>query len=338
MSNAPGAEKGAPPNPRRIGQYVVDHLGAMIMATGVQYSIFAHIEQGHSSSEEIAAAADTSVRGTQALLDGLVAIGLLTVSEGRYANTPESSAYLVEGKPDYMGMWVNRISSSDDRRASRTEIPSVVKLGRVEFERDSFESPRLAMALAPEALPMAQFAAARLKFSTLPEPRVLDVGGGAGVFSAVFLRANAKARATQIDDPAVNRAAREYVARAGVADRFETIDGDFRYVDFGLESYDVAIFSHVAHLFGPEENASTFGRIRRALKTGGSLLVIDFVIDDSRSGPSMALLFHIEMMLRTATGGVWREGDYRGWLTEAGFGNVAVERSPTGVSLIIASE
>jgi hypothetical protein len=169
----------ARPNPQRIGQYVMDHLGAVILATAVQYSIFAKIEGGADTCEQIASAANTSVRGTQALLDGLVAIGLLTVSGGRYANTAESSFYLIEGKPGYMGLWISRISGSDGRRASRTQIPAVVKHGGLESEQDSFESEKLALALAPEAWPVAQFAAARLKFSYLHEPRLLDVGGGA---------------------------------------------------------------------------------------------------------------------------------------------------------------
>jgi len=41
------------------------------------------------------------------LLDGLTGIGLLTVSNGRYTNTPESSSFLVKGKPAYFEAWPN---------------------------------------------------------------------------------------------------------------------------------------------------------------------------------------------------------------------------------------
>ena len=38
-----------------------------------------------------------------ALLDGLTGLGFLTLSGGRYQNTPEASAFLVKGKPSYLG-------------------------------------------------------------------------------------------------------------------------------------------------------------------------------------------------------------------------------------------
>ena len=42
-------------------------------------------------------------RGLRDFLDGLVALGMLTRSEGRYANTPETSLFLDRGKPSYVG-------------------------------------------------------------------------------------------------------------------------------------------------------------------------------------------------------------------------------------------
>ena len=78
---------------------------------------------------------------------------------------------------------------------------------------------------------------------------MLDVGGGSGIYSAIWLGKNPKGRATQLDWPNVNRIAEKYVARFGVADRFSTQDGNLLEADFGNALYDYGIFSHMAFTY-----------------------------------------------------------------------------------------
>src|SRR5438876_721714 len=76
--------------------------------------------------------------------------------------------------------------------------------------------------------------------------RWLDVGGGSGVWSAVWLSANKQAKGVQLDWPVVNQIAKGFVGNFGVADRFETIDGDFHATDFGSGQYDYAVYGNIA--------------------------------------------------------------------------------------------
>ena len=81
---------------------------------------------------------------------------------------------------------------------------------------------------------------------------------------------------------------------------------------------------------------AVFRKFRRALKPGGTLLVVDFVQTDDRLGPPLALLFHLNMLVHTVGGATYREADYRAWLTEAGFREISLETTAGPASLIYA--
>src|SRR5262249_29649471 len=150
--------------------------------------------------------------------------------------------------------------------------------------------------------------------------------------------ANPKAGATQIDWPNVNRIARTFVGKHGVADRFKTVDGDFQQVEFGNQVYDLAIYSNIAHQESPADNTAVFRKFRKALKAGGTLVISDFVLNDDRTAPHpWTTTFHTVMLAQTKGGAVWRQADYRAWLTEAGFQKISFEPTPMPSTLIYAS-
>lgn len=152
---------------------------------------------------------------------------------------------------------------------------------------DTKENPfweELVLAIASLQFPVAQIVAERLGIAKAGPVSVLDVGGGSGVYSAVLLTGNPDATATQIDWANVNRIARNFTGKFGVADRFKTIDGDFHTIDFGTTSDDIGIYSNIAHQESPEDNIVIFRKFRKTLRPGGTLVVSDFVLEDDRTG------------------------------------------------------
>jgi ubiquinone/menaquinone biosynthesis C-methylase UbiE len=324
-------------SPERITQLATGGWAAATLGAAVSHSVFTHVDRGHRTVDEIAKAAGLSPRGALALVDGAVGIGLLSVRDGKYENTPEAAAYLVEGKPSYFGGFA-KFNFTDLPHWAR--LGDVVRSGAPADDVMKTENPfweELVISIAPWAFPMAEAAGKRLNLVTAGPISILDVGGGSGAYSAALLRLNAQAISTQLDWSNVNRVAREFVARHGVSERFHTIDGDFHATDFGESLYDVAIYSHIAHGEPPKENIAVFRKFRRALKPGGSLIVVDFVQTDDRSGPPFALLFHLNMLVHTVGGATYREADYRAWLTEADFRDIALETTAGPASLIYAS-
>ena len=308
-----------------------------LLGTAVSFEVFTRLEGGSMAPDDLAKAAKIAPRGARALLDGLVGLGLLTVTNGLYANTPEASAFLVEGKPASL-TGLARVALAGISEWAK--LPDAVSTG-APIVAESTETKDLAFwsllvpAIAPLAFPAAQAVAKRLDVAHQGPLSILDVGGGSGIYSAVLLGANREAQATQVDWPTVNQIARGFVGRFGVGDRFHTVDGDIHTVDWGT-GHDVAIYSNIAHQESPAQNIDAFRKFRAALNAGGTLVVSDFVVRDDRTGPPQALLFHSQMLTATREGSTWREADYRAWLREGGFREITFEPTPGASTLIYA--
>jgi 2-polyprenyl-3-methyl-5-hydroxy-6-metoxy-1,4-benzoquinol methylase len=324
--------------PARIIQIATGTWGAAVLASAASHSLFAHLETGAKTASDIATRAGISERGTQALLDGLVALDLVELHDGSYRNTAEASSYLISRRPGYLGGFAEVLLSE---AASWSALPDAVRTGEPAMTAahdaaDATFYEKLVPALAPLATPVAHIAAQKLDIANRGEIAILDVGGGAGVYSSTWLALNPAAHSTQVDWAPVNAVARRLVTEHGVGDRFDCIDGDLHTVDFGNGRYDYIVYSHVAHVEGPQDNADVIARFRRALKPGGTLVISELIADDDRSGPPFALLFASTMLLQTTGGTTWRPADYRQWLTAAGFADVTFESTPTPSTLIFA--
>jgi len=328
------------PSPRRIFQISSGHWATALLGAGVVHRIFTHIERGADTLESIASEAAIAPRGALALLDGLVGLGLLTRCGGHYKNTPEASRYLVEGQPESMVGWA---TMQLREMAGWSHLPESVRTGAPAPGHDASASDpemfwrELVTAIVPSTLPVAQIAAARLDLASRGPVEILDMGGGSGVYSMVLLGASPEATATQADFPAVNRIARELLERAGLAERFRTLDGNFHETDLGACGFDLVIFSNIAHAEPPEGNRSLLRRARAALRPGGTVLIADYILADDRSGNPASLMFHANMLLGTPRGAVYREADYRAWLAEAGFSRVELVPTRTSTTLLFAS-
>lgn len=328
---------GSQPTPDGVLRLINGYWATGVVGAAAGHSLFTHLEEGADTVAELADRAEIAERGAQTLLDGLVGVGLIEVHEGRYRNTPEASAYLVEGKPTSLCGFA-RLKLR--HMGGLATLPDVVRAGGPvrDAETEVADNPHweeIVPAIAAQSVPAATTAAEALGLAEAGPMSILDVGGGSGVYSAIWLEANRAAHSTQLDWEPINAIARRMVAERGVADRFTTVSGDFHTTDFGTAEYDIALYSHIAHQEGPEANVAVFSRLRNALKPGGALVVCDYVVDDDRGGPAFPLIFGAEMLLKSKQGRTWRRADYHDWLVKAGFGDISFHSVPPA-TLVIA--
>lgn len=326
------------PTPDRVMQLITGGWAAIIVEAAVRHGIFAALEERPDNADGVARRTGVSARGAQAVLDGVTGLGLLRLSNGAYENTPEASAFLVKGKPAYLGS-LSEVFTAD--LSTWQKLPDAVKTGlpTAPHTADVADNPFwhvLVTAIAPLSFPVAQMAAERLGIATAGPIAWLDIGGGSGVWSAAWLRANPQATGYQLDWSNVNAIGREFVGKFGVGDRFRTIDGDFHVTDFGTAKYDYAIYSHIAHQENPSENVAIFRRLRGALKPGGTLVINDFILNDDRTGHPFAMMFAAQMLIVTKEGFTYRQSDYRSWLASAGFASSEIVPTPTPATLVFA--
>src|SRR6266436_4611338 len=216
------------PTPEKVMQIVTGGWASSILGAAARHGIFNALEGNPASAEDVAKKTGISPRGAQALLDGLTGLGLLTLSEGRYQNSPDASVFLVKGKPSYLGDMAEVFLQDFP---TWQKMPEAVKTGQPSTQdtSDVADNPFwhvLVPAIAALSFPVAQMAAERLGVAKAGAVSWLDVGGGSGVWSAVWLGVNKQAKGVQLDWPVVNKIAKGFVATFGVGDRFETIDGD----------------------------------------------------------------------------------------------------------------
>jgi 3-hydroxy-5-methyl-1-naphthoate 3-O-methyltransferase len=105
-----------------------------------------------------------------------------------------------------------------------------------------------------------------------------------------------------------------------------------------LWRYEASGFGHRLEL-SPGHRAGSLGllceRCFRPLAERGMLLIGEFVPNDDRSGPPIAMLFGLNMLLHTPAGDVFTMKDYREWLKGAGFRTIKTIRTPWAVSALI---
>lgn len=326
------------PTPEKVMQIITGGWATSILGAAAQHGIFTVLEGNPASTEEVSKKTEISPRGAQALLDGLTGLGLLTLSEGRYHNTADASQFLVKGKPSYLGglaeVFLHDFATWQNLpTAAKTGLPSATDTSDV---ADNPFWHILVPAIAALSFPVAQMAAERLSIAKAGPVSWLDVGGGSGVWSAVWLGLNKQATGAQLDWPRVNQIGRGFVTKFGVADRYHTIDGDFHTTDFGSAKYDYAIYAHIAHQESPADNLAIFHKFHKALKPGGTLLINDFILNDNRTGHPFALMFAAQMLAVSKNGFTYTQKDYRDWLREAGFKSVEIVPTPTPSTLVFA--
>jgi SAM-dependent methyltransferase len=326
------------PTSDRIMRLIAGYWATGVLGAAASHSVFTHLEAGAADTAELAARAGISVRGAQALMDGLVSVGLVEVGDGGYRNSPDAAAFLVEGRPTCLTGFA-RVKLG--HMVALAELPEVVRVGgpladaTVEVA-DNPHWEELVQGLAAQSVPVAEIAADVLRLVEAGEISILDIGGGSGIYSAIWLGLNPAARSTQLDWAPINAIARRLLAERGVADRFTCIDGDFHTTGFGTSTHDIVVYSNIAHQEGPEDNLAIFAKVRGALKPGGTLVISDYVVEDDRSGPPYPLTFTAEMLLKSKHGATWRRADYLAWLAKAGFEDVSFQPTPSPATLIFA--
>ena len=153
---------------------------------------------------------------------------------------------------------------------------------------------------------------------------LVDVGGGHGLLLASILKANPQMHGTLFDLPHVLDGARALLRREGVAERAETVSGNFfESVPEGADAY---IMQHIIHDWADDEAQIILRNCHRAMRAKGKVLIADAVIPPHNEF-SFGKLSDLEMML--LPGGRERTAEeFRALLTRAGFALTRI--IPTG--------
>lgn len=303
-------------NPGRILQLSGSYWETCTLHAAVKLGVFTLLGDDSLDGEEVARRLKGNSRGLSMLLNALAVMGLLSRSDGRYTNTPAARSFLSRDSKQYLG---HMIMHHHHLVESWARLDQAVLSGEPVRERPTLAPEEflesflmgmhtLAMILAPRVVEAVDLSG---------RSRLLDLGGGPGTYAIHFCLKNPALEATVFDLPTTRPLAEKTIGRFDLADRIDFRGGT--YLEDELpRGYDVAWLSHILHGEGPESCRSIIGKTVSALQPGGMILVHEFILDDRTGGPLFPALFSLNMLLATAGGQAYSEGELREILSGAG--------------------
>jgi hypothetical protein len=141
--------------------------------------------------------------------------------------------------------------------------------------------------------------------------RLVDVGGGQGALLRELLVATPKLKGVLFDLPAVVAGA-VAILKNGVVGRAEIVGGNF--FDSVPEGGDGYLLKGVLHDWGDDDALKILGNVRKAIRTDGTLLLIESLIDSDERPAGLG-----DLLMLVIGGRDRSEGDFRRLLAEAGF-------------------
>lgn len=288
-----------------------------VLLTAFELDVFTAIADGADTAEAVAAAAGTDPRPTDRLLNALVATGLLEKRQGRFMNSAVSARHLVRGTPGFL----SGLGHAAQLFRSWATLTDAVRAGTsvIDRARDGFDAEAFIAAMHHRAKDSAAATIAPIGLDGVR--RVLDVGGGSGVFATAFCRAGDDISAVVFDLPHVVPITRRYIAEAGMTRRVQAVAGDY-HVDALGSGFDIVFLSAILHSNGEDENRALLRKAAAALVPGGRIVIQDWLMADDRVEPAEGAYFALNMLVNTRAGDSFTESEVRGWLQGAGCGSI----------------
>ncbi|URK87923.1 hypothetical protein LP421_09705 [Rhizobium sp. RCAM05350] len=102
-------------------------------------------------------------------------------------------------------------------------------------------------------------------------------------------------------------------------------------------THDLAILKAVIQVLSREEAVKTIRNTYASLNSGGRILISGVgILNDDRVSPLEAVFYDLTFMNLYPEGASYTRREYRYWLSEAGFVDIAFEVLPSGSQLISA--
>lgn len=230
-----------------------------------------------ATPEDLAADLGTDALFVRYLLDVLARFGYVETVEkdGRpcYTNSAVSRLYLSSDSPSYIGDEVFRDPETYDAlRRYVDEGPREMDIS------NDYWTPELLKNIGAFAL-LGHVQETVEKADLSGRKKLLDIGGGHGLFSIFFTERYPGLKAWVLDLPAVTALAQENIIRYGAADRVSVLPGDFRDLKRGRR-YDAVLVSNVTASY--DELCDIVSRARGLLSRGGMLVLRNYVSDTRR--------------------------------------------------------
>lgn len=270
LNDGGGKEVNGQLDPSYIMQTATAFWASKVLLTAVELDLFTTLEDGKMSATQLGNALGLHPRGTYDFFDALVALKFLDRDgdgpEGKYKNTPQTSAFLNKKSPAYIGGLPEMLNSG--LFGFWNELGAALKTGKPQNEtkrggKSIFEELHANQASLGEFLDaMTGFQAANFtvlaeKFDFTKYKTVSDVGGALALLSRIVGALHPHLTFTSFDLPPVVPLAQNQIKTAGMEGRITAVGGDFFKDD--LPKADVVTMGNILHDWNLENKKILIG-------------------------------------------------------------------------------
>lgn len=319
----------------KLSEIASGFLRSRILLSAAELDVFDLLSDTPRTVEGVCTDRGWDSRATRILLDALTAMGLLNrVDKDRYVLPDYLGPFLtMKGEETLLPIMQHRVRMWD----SWSNLTHIVETGenpnmKTIATRDPEDIKAFIGAMEAIGRDRAEEIVASLDISGFK--KLLDVGGGSGVYTAAFLEKVPHLRATLFDLPNVVEMAREKLTERGLIDRVEIRAGDFTKDELP-PGHDAVLLSAIIHMNSPERNRQLYEKAYRALEPGGTILIRDHVMNPTRDFPVDGAIFAVNMLVATRGGNTYTFGEIEEDLESAGFHDVDLVREGVDMDQIV---
>ncbi len=283
---------------RELSAIAYGFIASKALFAALELDLFTRLADGSHTTAELSAQTEVPLNRLKTLLHALTGLGLLVPDGAAYANAPAAQRWLVMGAPngfgEYFRLQIGRqiypalMHLDDGIAGTGAAFDTLAGLLSRPEEARTFTDAQHAGSLGA-----AREMASRLDLDGAT--RLLDVGGGSGAFAIALCQQAPALRATVLDLPSVVDVTRYYCGRTEVADRIDLLAGDAVHTAWP-PGQDVVLLSYLLSALGDAEIDVVLAKAHDCLRPGGLLVVHDFMLDDTGSGPLPAALWFLQYL------------------------------------------
>lgn len=299
------------------------------------------LKSGPKTAEELANATKMHAPSLYRVLRALASVGVVSSQGEQFALTPLSET-LVTDAPGSL-RWFTVSELGQEHYPAWGNLMHSVKTGDIAFDHffgvdiwTYFQQNPEDAAVFNDSMTGVTAAANEeimTKYDFSGFKKVIDIGGGHGGLITSIVRKNSHVRGVLFDAPQVIEGARPKIEAAGLADRCETVSGDFfKSVPAGGDAY---VMKWIIHDWDDQKAITILRNCRNEMQPNGKLILVDCVVPETNE-PHFSKFIDLNMLVMT--GGKERTAkEFEKLLSDAGFKMLRVIPTDVPTSIVEAA-
>jgi hypothetical protein len=331
-------QKSDAPASAQLLPMIFGYMTSQAISVAAKLGVADLLAKGAKTADQLAQTIGVKPRPLYRLLRALASVGVFAQDEaGRFSLTPLAEPLRSDAPDSLRALAI--FFGADWHWRVWSELCYSVETGQPGFEHIYNKAYFDYLAENPE--PARVFNDAMTSFSGSVSAAVIDaydftgitklvdVGGGHGLFLSSILQKYPQMKGVLFEAPFVAEGAGDAIKERGLTGRCEVVGGDFfASAPAGGDAY---IMKHIVHDWDDEHALTILQNCHRAMTENGKLLVVEMLIPESNA-PSLGKFLDLEMLLflhsyeRT-------EAEYGALFERAGFRltRIVPTRMPHGV-------